>query len=177
MESRELEDLALLFIRDAAEPTMWIDRWAVSYPIAQQVEVSRTQNIETWQQLLNEEWLNIQSKSVAMVAHGVGVSALLAWLYLADTDVQRRIQNVILVAPVRSTFPDDDCHTLQRVRFQCKTALVIGQNDADCPADWAAQQADNWRAKLLVSPHDGHLNSSLHGWQWGMKLMQEMLLS
>ena len=60
MESRELEDLALLFIRDAAEPTMWIDRWAVSYPIAQQVEVSRTQNIETWQQLLNEEWLNIQ---------------------------------------------------------------------------------------------------------------------
>ncbi|MDK4645479.1 serine hydrolase, partial [Kingella kingae] len=30
---------------------------------------------------------------------------------------------------------------------------------------------------LLDAPHLGSLNGMLGGWQWGMKLMQEMLLA
>lgn len=177
MRSSELEELMLLLIRDADEAPMWLDRWALNYPMVQLTAVSRTQTIVDWQHQLEKAWGEIHSEHVAVVAHGTGVSALLAWLYLADVNVQRRIQNVMLVAPVASAFPDDEYHTLQRVRFQCKAALVIGRHDADCPTDWAAQKAEQWRAKLLVSPHHGHLNEALHGWQWGMKLMQEMLLS
>ncbi len=35
MQSFELEEMALFLIRDADEAEMWIDRWAVSYPIVQ----------------------------------------------------------------------------------------------------------------------------------------------
>lgn len=177
MQTHQLEDLTLLLIRDAAEPEMWLDRWAVSYPMVRVAEAARTQHIEQWQAALQTAWQGIHSNNVAVVAHGAGVSAWLAWLYLADVNTQRRIQNMMLVSPLQSAFPDDDCHTLQRVRCHCKTALVIGENDPDCPREWAAQQAACLNARLLVSPHQGHLNSHLHGWQWGMKLMQEMLLN
>ncbi len=177
MKSSELEDLTLLIVRDADEPPMWLDRWAVSYPMVQTAEASRRQDIGTWQQSVQEAWAGVSSDNIAVVAHGSGVSAWLAWLYLADVNAQRRIRNMMLVSPLQSALPDDDCHTLQRVRCHCKTALVIGRNDAECPQEWAEELAQCLRARLLVSPHEGRLNGPLHGWQWGMKLMQEMLLS
>lgn len=177
MQSQQLEDLTLLLVRDADEPEMWLDRWAVSYPTVRVAEVSRGQSIAQWQAALAQAWQEVHSQNVAVVAHGAGVSGWLAWLYLADINTQRRIKNMILVSPLQSAFPDDDCHTLQRVRCHCKTALVIGDNDPECPREWAQQLAECVRARLLVSPHQGHLNGHLQGWQWGMKLMQEMLLS
>ncbi|UOO82342.1 alpha/beta hydrolase [Uruburuella testudinis] len=176
MQTHQLEDLTLLLVRDADEPEMWLDRWALSYPTVRVVEMARAQTIAQWQQTLQTAWQGIHSENVAVVAHGAGVSGWLSWLYLADVNTQRRIKNMMLVSPLQSAFPDDDCHTLQRVRCHCKTALVIGRNDPDCPREWAQQQADCLRARLLVSPHQGRLNGPLQGWQWGMKLMQEMLL-
>ena len=61
-------------------------------------------------------------------------------------------------------------------RCPCRTALVIAETNGT-PRDWAQEQADRWHARLLQSPHSGQLNGTLGGWQWGMKLMQEMLLS
>lgn len=177
MQTHQLEDLTLLLVRDADEPEMWLDRWAVSYPTVRVAEVSRRKSIADWQSALQTAWQSVHSRNVAVVAHGAGVSGWLAWLYLADVNAMRRIRNMILVSPLQSAFPDDDCHTLQRVRCHCKTALVIGENDEECPRDWAAALAECLQARLLVSPHSGRLNGHLHGWQWGMKLMQEMLLS
>ncbi|MDO1510339.1 MULTISPECIES: alpha/beta hydrolase [unclassified Neisseria] len=177
MQSQELEDLTLLLIRDADEPEMWIDRWAVSYPTVRTVGVSRRQSIRQWQEAVQTAWNSIHGHNVAVVAHGAGVSGWLAWLYPADVNMQKRIRNMMLVSPLQSAFPDDECHTLQRVRCHCKTALVIGRHDDDCPQPWAQQQARLWGARLLVSPHEGRLNTPLHGWQWGMKLLQEMLLA
>lgn len=177
MHTQELEDLILLLVRDADEPEMWIDRWAVSYPTVRLAEVSQTQTIADWQQIIGKVWQSIPSQNIAVAAHGAGVSGWLAWLYLADVNTQKRIKNMILVAPLQHAFPDDGHHTLQRVRCHCKTALVIGNNDLHCPREWAASQAACWNARLLISPYEGHLNGYLHGWQWGMKLMQEMLLN
>lgn len=176
MHSHDLEDLTLLLIRDADEAEMWIDRWAVSYPTVRMTAVSRGQSIAGWQHAVQTAFGSIHSKNIAVVAHGAGVSGWLAWLYLADVNTQKRIRNMMLVSPLQEAFPDDDCHTLQRVRCHCPTALVIGKNDAACPPEWAQQQAACWGARLLVSPHEGRLNGHLHGWQWGMKLLQEMLL-
>ncbi|KLT73123.1 serine hydrolase family protein [Neisseria arctica] len=177
MHTQELEDLTLLLVRDADEPEMWIDRWAVSYPTVRLTEVSQNQTIAHWQQVIGQAWQDIHSRNIAVVSHGAGVSGWLAWLYLADVNTQKRIKNMILVSPLQHAFPDDGCHTLQRVRCHCKTALVIGNNDPYCTREWAASQAACWNARLLTSPHEGHLNGYLHGWQWGMKLMQEMLLN
>ncbi len=46
MQTHQLEDLTLLLIRDADEPEMWLDRWAVSYPMVRVAEAARTQRIE-----------------------------------------------------------------------------------------------------------------------------------
>ena len=119
----------------------------------------------------------ICSKNTAVVAHGAGVSGFLAWLYLADMNTQRKVRNIILVSPLQDAFPDDAEHSLQRVRCHCPAALVIGRQDFACPEDWAERQARLWNMRLLIAPEEGRLNGNLQGWQWGMKLMQEMLRS
>ena len=49
MQSFELEEMALFLIRDADEAEMWIDRWAVSYPIVHTAEADSRQTISEWQ--------------------------------------------------------------------------------------------------------------------------------
>ena len=101
----------------------------------------------------------------------------MAGMYRADVLSQRRVRNIILAAPLQTAFPDDAEHTFQRVRCPCRTAFAVGRDDSDCPEEWAGRQAQVWRATLLAAPQAGRLNGPLQGWQWGMKLMQEMLLA
>lgn len=176
MQSHELEDLTLLLVHDTEEPPLWIERWAVSYPVVLQAEVSRSQSIGEWQRNIQTAFAQNRSRHIAVVAHGAGVSAVLAWLYQADVNVQKTVCNLILVSPLPEAFPDDAVHTLQRVRCHCRTALVIAESGG-CDRQWAQEKAALWNARLLFSPHEGRLNGALGGWQWGMKLMQEMLLS
>lgn len=179
MNTDDLESLTLLLVRDSGEPKMWTERWLCSYPMVQVAECRADAGIDDWQRTLQAAFSQIGSGRVMLVAHGAGAVAVAAWYYATPVGVQRRLVGAILVSPPAALCRtrDDAAHTLQRVRFNCKTALVIGENDPQCPADWAAEQAAVWRARLLVSPHSGHLNGMLGGWQWGMKLMQEMLLA
>lgn len=176
MQGFELEDLTLWLIRDAGEDQMWIDRWAISYLVVQMSEASAGQSIGEWQAGLRTAFERIRGKYVAVVAHGAGAAAFLAWLYQADILTRKKIANIILVPQRPDIFPDDAEHTFQRVRCPCRAALVVSEH-GDVPRDWAQKQADTWNARLLVSPHSGSLNGMLGGWQWGMKLMQEMLLA
>ena len=162
MRTFELEDLTLFLIRDADEAEMWIDRWAVSYPVVQTAAASASQSVAQWQANIKTAFEGISGEHIAVVAHGAGVSAFLAWLYLGS--------------PRPEAFPDDEIHTLRRVRCPCRTALVIAEQNGT-PRNWAEERANLWNARLLLSPHSGTLNGALGGWQWGMKLMQEMLLS
>ena len=75
MQSFELEEMALFLIRDADEAEMWIDRWAVSYPIVQTAEADSRQTISEWQHAIQTAFDHIVSRNIAVVAHGVGVSA------------------------------------------------------------------------------------------------------
>lgn len=81
MQTFELEDLTLFLIRDADEAEMWIDRWAVSYPVVQTAAASANQSIAQWQANIQTAFEGISSEHIAVVAHGAGVSAFLAWLY------------------------------------------------------------------------------------------------
>ena len=177
MHSHELEDLTLLLVRDADEAEMWIDRWTLSYPTVRTAAAARSQSIPEWQNTIERAWRTVHSRNAAIVAHGAGVSAVVAWLYRADAATLRRVRNITLAAPLVAAFPDDAEHTLQRARCPCPAVLVIGRNDPACPQDWAQRQAALWRATLLRAPQSGRLNGPMQGWQWGMKLMQEMLLS
>ncbi|MDO4640523.1 MAG: alpha/beta hydrolase [Neisseria sp.] len=174
MKPGDLEDLTLLLIRDADEADMWIDRWALSYPITERAECAATQPLAEQQSHVAQAFARIHSESIMVVAHGAGAAAFMAWYGTLGMLAQRRIKGVILAAP-----PQAACqhNAVRYVRLMCnKAALVVGQNSGE-PQKWAAEQASLWGARLLVSPHPGHLNGALGGWQWGMKLMQEMLLA
>ena len=176
MQGFELEDLTLWLIRDAGEDQMWIDRWAISYPVVQMSEVSAGQSIGEWQAGLQTAFERIQGRHIAVVAHGAGAAAFLAWLYRADILTRKKIANIILVPQRPDIFSDDAEHTFRRVRCPCRAALVVPEHGG-VSHGWAHKQADTWNARLLLSPHPGSLNGMLGGWQWGMKLMQEMLLA
>lgn len=175
MNARQREDLCLWLLRDAAAPSMWLDRWAVSYPLVAQQSVAVAGGIDLWQRQCAAVWADIRSEAVMVVAHGCAALAWLAWLYQSDISSQRRLQAVMLVSPEQSAWQDDAAHSLWRARSPCPTALVIGHNDPRCPQAWAAEQAQRWGARLLQAPQSGHLDAPLQGWQWGMRLMQEIL--
>ena len=177
MRSNELEDLNLLLIRDAAEAPMWLDRWALSYPTVHTLSVNAHDNIETWQAAVAEAWSGTNRHTVAVVAHGSGALALMAWLFQADILTQKALRATILAAPSQHAWREDPNRTLLRARLNGRAALVVGANDAQCPAEWARGLANSWGARFFIAPQTGHLNGDLHGWQWGMKLLQEMLLS
>ncbi len=169
------DNLTLFLIRDADEPEMWIDRWARSYPVVQTLSCQAGEGIAVWQQCLAAAWAHTHGRAM-MVAHGSGVGALMAWQYQSSLLDQQRLAGMMLVSPRPDACPDDNAHTLLRARANCRAALVLGQDDPICSADWAAEWAQRWGARLLFAPQSGRLNRPLGGWQWGMKLMQEMLL-
>ncbi len=170
-------DLTLLLIRDRAEPAMWIDTWARSYPLVQTVSCAENESISTWQNRIQAAWQQIPEQAM-IVAHGAGVPAAMAWQFQNSLAGQQRIRGMILISPLQSACADDAQHTLQRARTNCKAALIIGQGENPlCPSAWAAEMAALWQARLLRAPQSGHLNRHFGGWQWGMQLMQEILLA
>lgn len=171
-----MRDVGLLLIHDAAEPETWLHIWAHSYPETAQVFVDATQSPDVWQTQIQAACAHLHTEQVAIVAHGVGVAAALAWYDSLHMAKYRDLAAILLVAPVQAAFSDDMADIAQRTRFAPKTALVCGDDDALCPQTWAQQMAELWQARLFVLPHKGHLNQAQNGFEWGMKLLQEMIL-
>ncbi|WP_323175875.1 serine hydrolase, partial [Neisseria cinerea] len=118
----------------------------------------------------------LPGRHIAVVAHGAGATAFLALLYRADILTRKKIANIILVPQHPDSFSDDAEDAVRRVRCPCRDALVVPEHGG-VPHGWAQKQADTWNARLLLSPHPGSLNGMLGCCQWGMKLMQEILLA
>lgn len=177
MNAADLENLTLLIVRDSAEVPMWTEQWAAGYPTVQTAQCAADDGIVSWQQTVQAAFSRIAAnESVALIGHGAGANAAAAWYYQSDTAQQRRIAAVILAAPLQHACYTDAEDTFQRIRFNCKTALVTGRDDDLSPQDWAEQTARIWCARYLCAPQSGHLNRRGDNWQWGMKLLQEMLL-
>lgn len=173
-----LENLSLLLLNETDAMPLWLERWSYSYPTVAAHNISGSQTIAQWQNQITQVFATLCTEDhVFVVAHGIAANAVAAWYYQTDIATQKRLAGIMLVSPLAQGFADDKLHTFQRVRFNQPTALVIGQNDEACPEDWARQQAALWHARLLIAPQAGHLNGTLDGWQWGMKLMQEMILN
>lgn len=168
-------DLTLILLRDENENNMWIDYWAKSYPTIELIEISPNQSIAQWQKSIDMVAKKYHDTNLILVAHGIGANAAIAWYYQSSLQMQKQIVAQILVSPLKDFFINHPEYTFDKVRFNCKTALVIGQNDPLCPLSWATQQAEKWQAKLILAPQIGHINHCAN-WQWGMKLMQEMVL-
>lgn len=177
MRVEDLEDLCLWLIRDADETAFWMDRWATSYPTTSVCEIRSSQSLQDWQNVLAQHWQSLHGQPVMIVAHGAAVFALMAWLYRTDILIYRYVRAMMMVSPSQLFWKDDAEATLSRTRLACPAAIVVGQQDSHCPKDWVEHLAQLWQARVIQAPQTGHLNETLGGWQWGMQLMQEMLLS
>ncbi len=179
MNLREREDLHLLLLRDAAiRQHMWLDRWEVSYPQVLTAQFAAANGLPEQSRQLQAAIDGAPAESpLFVVAHGAACAAFCAWLFDSSVLQQKRIKGVMLVAPLFVQWQNDAEHTLQRARASFPTAVVVGTDDAACTLEQAQHIAAELGGKALQSPHKGHLDSDLFGWQWGMKLMQEMILA
>lgn len=172
------DDLLLLAIADASVPRkgLWLDTWLRSYPTATDVVCASDETAAVWQARLNEA-IDGHQGPVFLVAHGVGVQATLAWVAQAALHVQSKVKGAILAAPI--TLPEHDERELivTRARLCFPAALVCGSNDDYCKVAHAETMAKRCGARFLNQGEVGHMVQGLGSWQWGMKLMQEMLLA
>lgn len=172
------DDLLLLAVVDASVPRrgLWLDTWLRSYPTATEVVCASDESVQTWQSRLNQV-INDHQGPVFLVAHGVGVLATLSWVTQASLRTQGRVKGAILAAPITLPEQDERQHVLSQARMCFPAALVCGDNDAFCSVAEATRLAQNCGAKLMNQGDVGHMTQGLGSWQWGMKLMQEMLLA
>ena len=179
MNTREREDLHLLLLRDAAaKQRMWLSRWEVSYPQVLTAQFAATSSIaEQVAQLQAAIDATPAECPLFVVAHGAACAAFCAFLFHSSVCQQKRLKGVMLVAPLFAQWQNDADKLLSRARASFPTAVVIGTDDAACNFTQAQHIAAQLGGKALQSPHSGHLDSELAGWQWGMKLMQEMILA
>ena len=178
MNLSEREELRLVLLRDASVGHfMWLDRWQVSYPQVIAAECSGQEAYTLQNQHLQAAIEPEQDFPLFIVAHGAACAASCALLFHADVLLHKRIKGLILVAPVYEQWQHDDDNMLKRARASFPCVVVVGENDAACSLVQAKEIALQLGGKALPTPHQGHLDSELHGWQWGMKLLQEMILA
>ena len=178
MNLSEREELRLVLLRDASiGHYMWLDRWQVSYPQVIAAECSAREALNLQNQCLQAAIEPEQDFPLFIVAHGAACAAACALLFHADVLLHKRIKGLILVAPVYEQWQNDDENMLKRARASFPCVVVVGENDAACSLVQAEEIAMQMGGKALQTPHQGHLDSELNGWQWGMKLLQEMILA
>ncbi|MDO5059742.1 MAG: alpha/beta hydrolase [Neisseria sp.] len=185
MNAADLEDLALWLIAPEQDCPDWLDIWAAAYPTAYQTLLGAPENRQEQLQaafdgMPSENASNncLPVKNIAVVAFGAGVPAFAEWLYRADIQTRKSVRNIILVTPPPAGFSDGlYTHEALHASCPCRAALVIGTGNSEGYRQTAARLAAGWKARLLTAPDFGRLNAVSGGWEWGMKLMQEMLLS
>lgn len=172
----DLEDICLLMIRGNNEHyNHWINNWINGYPIVQVAIIDSKYTQEQSRQLIDKVYSRLDS--VFVVAHGIGCVAFADWFFYADIDAQRRIKGAILANPDRETWQDDETFCANRVKFPFPTYMISASGDSEDKTIWVRQKAQITQANHLISPNTPTLNANIGSWQWGMKLMQEILLS
>lgn len=174
MESFELEDLTLWLIRDADEAEMWIDRWAVSYPLCRCRSVRKRQHGSVAKRASDGIRTDTgQAYRRCRTRRGRGrILGVAVPRRHPDAEETRRI---ILVSPRPDIFP-----TMRNTLSNASAVLAVPHwwcpNTAACRT--VGRKTGGFVERPPVGfPHSGSLNGMLGGWQWGMKLMQEMLLA
>ncbi len=172
----DFESMILLTMDDAEDSAAWLDRWSCSYPSCLSQKASKQESLVAWQ----EKWQAIlagqRNMQLMIVAYGTGALSFLAWLYQGDIVLQRQIKGVILVSPTLSSWQEDEEHTLMRAHANFPCAIIEPEIASEDQLLFSRHLALQMGGKFILSPENRPLNQHLNGWQWGMKLMQEMLI-
>lgn len=163
------EDFTLLLVRDAAEPPMWTEHWARSYPLVQSVACAAGETAAEWRDAVQAAF-DAADGAVCVAAYGAATAAVAAWYAHLALTAQKRVRAVILVSPPQEVWTARDW---RYPRFQCRAAWVVAADAAE--RGWAENTAAACGARLLIAPQSGRLAADAGRWEWGMRLMAEML--
>lgn len=173
----DLEEICLLIIEDGNEvPHHWLNHWAYGYPVHLRVTTPQDRQPEKNITAIDNTVQNIVG-NFFVVAHGNACHAFLQWLFDKDIQMHRRLLGVILANPNKMAWSNDERLPENRIVMPCKTAIVNASGDNADLIAWSKKQAHKIHAKHLISPNTPNLNATIGGWQWGMRLMQDMLLA
>ena len=173
----DLEDICLLIIEDGDEPhNHWLNHWAYGYPVHLRVKTPIFRQPEQNITAIDNTVQNIVG-NFFVVAHANACPALLQWLFCQDIQMHRRLLGVILANPNMEKWSKDERLPENRMVMPCKTAIVNASGDSVEVQKWTSQLAQKIHAKHLISPNTPTLNAAIGGWQWGMRLMQDILLA
>lgn len=161
--------VSLLLCRDADAPPVWTETWIRAYP---QAYAADCRDGAAGRDAAAAAFGQTDGERVFAVCQGAGVAAFLLWYYGASYADRQRICGMILVPSAMLCGDGVTAVLLRRVRCTAPCALV-----ADGGEDWAADYARCWGARLLEVPPQHSPVRSGGTWEWGMRLMQEMLLA
>ncbi len=162
------DDLTLLLLHDNNAPEAWVDAWARAYPLVQMVGVSAMQSVNERLTAVQAAFATIASQNVVAVAHGMGANALLSWHYAESWTMHKRLRAAILVRHTEQPAHETSCVCA----FNAPRRFVQA---AWTMAYWLSQQAPLWQARFFALS-DAVNQQRQRDWQWGMQLMQEMVL-
>lgn len=174
-----VDDVYMLMARGEDDsPRLWIHRWEMSYPLSFPFVARKGESWRQWAAAINDgmEMLGDGDPGFVLVGHGLGANALAGWCYAAGVDKQRRVLGAVLVSPSKSNWPEDEAHPLNRARANFPAYVVTARRDPDSPLPWAKSLAANFGARHIEAPYELNMNDSLKGWQWGMRLVQHIIL-
>lgn len=176
------EDIFLVIIADEQENPKghWQSLWERGYPLSTHVTCSNKQSASEWIKKIDQTIRNTNTP-VIIAAHGVGVLGFLQWLFHASLIDQKLIYGALLVAPTNPQSQDlgTDIKTeISQAYANFPTALISSDNDPYCDLQHAKDLANSLGAKFYTLEKAGHINaeSGFGPWQWGMRLMQDIVL-
>ena len=171
----DIEDIRLFLLMDENQhANHWQNVWLMGYPLSQSVVLCQHTPIE---ERISQIQVGFEQcgDAVMIVAHGFACNAWVEWLFHSGADLQKRISGVILAEPDLNAWSDDDNAPINRARANFPVAWVMpNQTHINYPK--SKNHAQRLGAKHLIFPKYHTLNAPLNGWQWGMSLMQDILL-
>lgn len=171
----DIEDTFLVALLPPDAPRRhWLYHWAASYPLAVEVLLPAAEPAVQAQRIRRA--VDGIAGSLIFAAHDSACAAFVHWAFQAALSEQKMVAGAILAAPRMADWSSDPADILNRTRLHFPAVLTATADDPLCPQDWAYAAAKRLSARYLPSPGSGHLDNCCDNWQWGMRLMQEILL-
>lgn len=132
---------------------------------------------EDWVSNINNKISGCNPKSVILIGHSLGCSAIAHWA----VSYKIKIKGAMLVAPsdvevTQHTYPSTGFLPVVSDKLVFKSILVASSNDPWVSLDRARFFAANWGSKFIDIGNAGHINSAsgYGNWNMGFEILKQL---
>ncbi len=167
-----------------SEPEHWQGIWLKKYPNAIKVRQDEWMFPEKseWVKTLNDYIEKYKENNIIFVGHSLACATFAYWSKEYSAGTSATIKGALLVSPSDmdvDDFPEEvtGFPPMPLGPLNCKTIVVVSENDQYVSVDRAKFFANSWKARLInIGPH-GHINveAGFGEWPEGERLLQELM--